>query len=69
VLSPLTNVRLRLTWAESGRASGDMYGKVTGDVGGLVRIHLTSVDPGDDVLLAAARSAREGEGRSSRPTS
>jgi class 3 adenylate cyclase len=59
VLSPLTNVRLRLTWAESGRASGDMYGKVTGEMGGLVRIHLTSVDPGDDVLLMAARAGTE----------
>jgi class 3 adenylate cyclase len=59
VLPPLTNVRLRLTWAGSGRASGDLYGKVTGEVGGLVRIHLTSVDPGDDVLLAAARAAAE----------
>jgi class 3 adenylate cyclase len=59
VLAPMTNVRLRLTWASSGRASGDLYGKVTGDVGGLVRIHLTSVDPGDDVLLAAARAATE----------
>lgn len=59
VLSPLTNVRLRLTWAESGRASGDLYGKVTGEVGGLLRIHLTSVDPGDDALLAAARAATE----------
>jgi class 3 adenylate cyclase len=59
VLLPLTNVRLRLTWAGSGRASGDIYGKVTGEVGGLVRIHLTSVDPGDDALLAAARAATE----------
>jgi class 3 adenylate cyclase len=59
VLLPLTNVRLRLTWAGSGRASGDLYGKVTGEVGGLVRIHLTSVDPGDDMLLAAARAGTE----------
>jgi class 3 adenylate cyclase len=58
-LPPLTNVRLRLTWASSGRASGDLYGKVTGEVGGLLRIHLTSVDPGDEVLLAAARTATE----------
>jgi hypothetical protein len=58
-LPPLTNVRVRLTWAGSGRASGDLYGKVTGDVGGLLRIHLTSVDPGDEVLLEAARAAAE----------
>ena len=55
----LTNVRLRLTWADSGRASGDIYGKVTAEIGGLLRIHLTSVDPGDDVLLEAARGATE----------
>jgi class 3 adenylate cyclase len=58
-LPVLTNVRLRLTWADSGRASGDIYGKVTAEVGGLLRIHLTSVDPGDDVLLEAARGATE----------
>jgi len=59
LLPPLTNVRLRLTWAGSGRASGDLYGKVTGEVAGLLRIHLTSVDPGDEQLLAAARGAAE----------
>jgi class 3 adenylate cyclase len=59
VLPPLTNVRLRLTWTSSGRASGDLYGKVTGEVGGLLRIHFTSVDPGDEVLLEAARAAME----------
>ena len=59
VLPPLTNVRLRLTWTSSGRASGDLYGKVTGEVGGLLRIHVTSVDPGDDILLEAARAATE----------
>jgi adenylate cyclase len=58
-LPPLTNVRLRLTWTSSGRASGDLYGKVTGEVGGLLRIHLTSVDPGDEILLEAARAATE----------
>ena len=58
-LPVLTNVRLRLTWADSGRASGDIYGKITGEVGGLLRIHLTSVDPGDDILLEAARGATE----------
>ena len=59
VLAPLTNVRLRLTWTSSGRASGDLYGKVTGEVGGLLRIHLTSVNPGDEILLEAARAATE----------
>lgn len=59
VLVPLTNVRVRLTWTSSGRASGDLYGKVTGEVGGLLRIHLTSVSPGDEILLEAARTARE----------
>ena len=59
MLPPLTNVRVRLTWTGSGRASGDLYGKVTGEVGGLLRIHLTSVDPGDEILLEAARAATE----------
>jgi class 3 adenylate cyclase len=58
-LPPLTNVRLRLTWAGAGRASGDLYGKVTGEVAGLLRIHLTSIDPGDERLLEAARAAME----------
>jgi hypothetical protein len=52
-------VRVRLTWAGSGRASGDVYGKVTGEAAGLVRIHLTSVDPGDATLLESARVAAE----------
>lgn len=59
VLVPLTNVRVRLTWTSSGRASGDLYGKVTGEVGGLLRIHLTSVSPGDEILLEAARNPTE----------
>lgn len=59
VLVPLTNVRVRLTGTSSGRASGDLYGKVTGEVGGLLRIHLTSVSPGDEILLEAARNATE----------
>jgi class 3 adenylate cyclase len=59
VLAPLTNVRVRLTWTSFGRASGDLYGKVTGEVGGLLRIHLTSVSPGDEILLEAARAATE----------
>lgn len=59
VLVPLTNVRVRLTGTSSGRASGDLYGKVTGEVGGLLRIHLTSVSPGDEILLEAARNPTE----------
>ncbi len=58
-LPPLTNVRLRLTWAGSGRASGDIYGKATGEVGGLLRIRLTSVDPDDETFLEAARATTE----------
>ncbi|HEU4371722.1 MAG TPA: adenylate/guanylate cyclase domain-containing protein [Methylomirabilota bacterium] len=65
-LAALTNVRLRLAYADPARESGDVYGKVTGAVerGGmrLTRIHLTSVDAGDravieGVLAAAAAPA------------
>jgi class 3 adenylate cyclase len=50
-LAPLTNVRLRLTWPELGRVSGDLWGKVTTESGGRVGIHLTSVDPADAAVL------------------
>ena len=50
-LAPLTNVRLRLTWPELGRVSGDLWGKVTTQTAGRVRIHLTSVDPADAAVL------------------
>ena len=50
-LAPLTNVRLRLTWPELGRVSGDLWGKVTTEGGGRVSIHLTSVDPTDAAVL------------------
>jgi len=50
-LPPLTNVRLRLTWPELGRVSGDLWGKVTTESGGAVSIHLTSIDPADIVVL------------------
>jgi class 3 adenylate cyclase len=50
-LPPLTNVRLRLTWPELGRVSGDLWGKVTTESGGRVRIHVTSVDPADAAVL------------------
>jgi adenylate cyclase len=55
-LAALTNVRLKLTFPDPARESGDVYGKVTGTVarGGarLTRIHLTSVDAMDQVVLA-----------------
>jgi len=50
-LAPLTNVRLRLTWPDLGRVSGDLWGKVTGEAAGRVRIDLTSVDPADAAVL------------------
>jgi hypothetical protein len=56
-LALLTNVRLRLTYAEPAHESGDLYGKVTGVVtragARLTRIHLTSVDAADQAVLAA----------------
>ena len=56
-LALLANVRLRLTYAEPARESGDLYGKVTGVVtragARLTRIHLTSVDAADQAVLAA----------------
>jgi hypothetical protein len=55
----LANVRLRLTDPGTGRASGDLYGKVTGvatqDRARVVRIHLTSVDATDQAILARLR--------------
>jgi adenylate cyclase len=52
----LTNVRLRLTYPDPARESGDVYGKVTGVVmregARLTRIHLTSVDATDQAVLA-----------------
>jgi hypothetical protein len=56
-LAPLTNVRLRVTWPELGRVSGDLWGKVTTETGGRVRIHLTSVDVADAALLDAMGAA------------
>jgi class 3 adenylate cyclase len=60
-LPPLTNVRLRLTWPDRGRVSGDLWGKVTTASGGRVHIHLTSVDPADAAVLdgMAMRDASE----------
>jgi class 3 adenylate cyclase len=55
-LAPLTNVRVRLTFPAPARESGDVYGKVTGFVtrgaARLTRIHLTSVDAADQMVLA-----------------
>ncbi len=55
-LATLTNVRLRLTYPDPTRESGDVYGKVTGTVtrdgARLTRIHLTSVDAVDQAVLA-----------------
>jgi class 3 adenylate cyclase len=55
-LAALTNVRLKLTFPDPARESGDVYGKVTGTVtregARLTRIHLTSVDAMDQAVLA-----------------
>jgi adenylate cyclase len=54
-LTPLTNVRLRLTYPGLGHESGDLYGKVTkqeraGD-GALTIVRLTSVDAADQAVI------------------
>jgi class 3 adenylate cyclase len=61
-LAALTNVRLRLTWAD-GRPSADVYGKVVGGGEGLTRIHLTSVDAADEATIASLVAASTGGGR------
>jgi hypothetical protein len=50
-LPGLTNVRLRLSWPDRGRVSGDLWGKVTGERAGRTTIHLTSIDPADAAML------------------
>lgn len=54
-LSPLTNVRLRLSSPDSGQDSGDLYGKVVGVASGadgaVVSVRLTSVDAADQELI------------------
>jgi class 3 adenylate cyclase len=54
-LSPLANVRLRLSYPGLGYDSGDLYGKVVGGIQRngerLTQIRLTSVDPEDQKLL------------------
>jgi adenylate cyclase len=57
VLAPLTNVRLRLEYAEPARESADIYGKVVegepGGDGALTRIHFTSVTDADTETIEA----------------
>lgn len=59
-LPSLTNVRFRLTYPTLGRDSGDLYGKVMGEVPdaapGYARIRLTAVDPADNKILASLLS-------------
>jgi sigma-B regulation protein RsbU (phosphoserine phosphatase) len=67
-LPPMTEVRLRLSYARLGRDSADLYGKVlaTTEEAGfwIARVGLTSVDAADqevlDSLLQAERSAGAG---------
>jgi hypothetical protein len=65
-LAALTNVRLRLSYPDPTRESGDVYGKVTGvAVRGetrLTRIHLTSVDAMDQMILDQLREAAAAPG-------
>jgi class 3 adenylate cyclase len=53
-LAPLANVRLRLSYADLGQTSGDLYGKAVGagsEAGGLASIRMTSVDAADQRLI------------------
>lgn len=54
-LPPLTNVRLRLNYPGLGYDSGELYGKIVGEVPRdgerLTQIRLTSVDPVDQKIL------------------
>jgi adenylate cyclase len=56
-LTPRANVRLRLTYTDLGRESGDLYGKVVGveEYQGqrLARVHLTSIDADDEKAIEA----------------
>ncbi len=56
-LPPLTNVRLRLAYPDTGGRSGDIYGKVTLEAGALTRIHFTSVTEPDAQAIEALVSA------------
>jgi hypothetical protein len=72
-LAVLTNVKLRLTWPD-GRRSGELYGKVTGQVEHdgvrLTRVHLTSVEASDEATIATlvAGTAPAAAGGVSNPT-
>jgi class 3 adenylate cyclase len=65
-VAALTNVRLRLTYPDPARESGDVYGKVTALVMRegvqLTRIHLTSVDATDQAVLAQFLEATAPDG-------
>ncbi len=65
-LVALANVRLKLTYPDPARESGDVYGKVTGSVeyrgARLTRIHLTSVDAMDQAVLAQLREGASAPG-------
>jgi class 3 adenylate cyclase len=54
---PLTNVRLRVRYADRGHESGDLWGKVVplpdGSDPTLTRVRLTAVDPADRKILEA----------------
>jgi class 3 adenylate cyclase len=52
-LTPLTNVRLRITYPGLGHDSGDLYGKVVGNGdASLTRIRFTSVEALDQKIIA-----------------
>ncbi|HXJ83315.1 MAG TPA: adenylate/guanylate cyclase domain-containing protein [Candidatus Methylomirabilis sp.] len=57
MLTPMTNVRLRMACADRGWESEDIYGKVVaterGDAGPLTRIRFTSVTDADAVAIGA----------------
>ena len=61
-LPPLTNVRLRLAYADPAWESADIYGKVIGAEGGdgapLTRIHFTSITEADTQAIAALIGVR-----------
>jgi hypothetical protein len=63
-LPPLTNVKLRLDYPDSGGESADVYGKVTreepGDTGSLTRIHFTSMNEADRKAVEALIAAPAG---------
>jgi class 3 adenylate cyclase len=50
-LPTLTNVRLRVSFPDRGRVSGDLWGKTTHEAGGRTTVHLTSIDPADAAVF------------------